>query len=160
MHRIFNSLPPAIIQNASKKWDDHKGYRCVDIALSNNEDRTWRKIRHCDLIQIEHMSGWPSWSKAPVSGTGPKGHGFESHSWHFPSSRGTLHHSFACNTQLRVYHHGHSNHQDNQKSAAGRCSANCTAFSHLCSCLYLELAITVMKWCFVRHTWTHFPPCR
>lgn len=26
------------------------------------------------------MSRWPSWSKAPVSGTGPKGHGFESHS--------------------------------------------------------------------------------
>ena len=25
-------------------------------------------------------SRWPSWSKAPVSGTGPKGHGFESHS--------------------------------------------------------------------------------
>ncbi|CAK7324313.1 unnamed protein product [Dovyalis caffra] len=27
-----------------------------------------------------NMSRWPSWSKAPVSGTGPKGHGFESHS--------------------------------------------------------------------------------
>jgi len=26
------------------------------------------------------LSRWPSWSKAPVSGTGPKGHGFESHS--------------------------------------------------------------------------------
>ncbi len=25
------------------------------------------------------VSIWPSWSKAPVSGTGPKGRGFESH---------------------------------------------------------------------------------
>ena len=26
------------------------------------------------------QSRWPSWSKVPVSGTGPKGHGFKSHS--------------------------------------------------------------------------------
>ena len=33
------------------------------------------------IIELETiMSRWPSWSKAPVSGTGPKGHGFESHS--------------------------------------------------------------------------------
>ena len=34
------------------------------------------------IIRITQTSRWPSWSKAPVSGTGPKGHGFESHSWH------------------------------------------------------------------------------
>jgi hypothetical protein len=32
------------------------------------------------LKSAKEMSRWPSWSKAPVSGTGPKGHGFESHS--------------------------------------------------------------------------------
>ncbi len=30
-------------------------------------------------IQLLCVSIWPSWSKAPVSGTGPKGRGFESH---------------------------------------------------------------------------------
>ena len=41
--------------------------------------------RHNIINQKSHeicqqLSRWPSWSKAPVSGTGPKGHGFKSHS--------------------------------------------------------------------------------
>ena len=36
-------------------------------------------IRACNDVEAI-KSRWPSWSKAPVSGTGPKGRGFKSHS--------------------------------------------------------------------------------
>jgi hypothetical protein len=61
------------------------------------------------LQPTDCLSIWPSWSKAPVSGTGPKGRGFESHCWHFSFfGRETVVHNWEERTQ-KLWTHWNSN---------------------------------------------------
>ncbi|CAK7344253.1 unnamed protein product, partial [Dovyalis caffra] len=74
---IFNNLVIAIYSFSSLSVQE----LCIGAkSLSKNLWNGDAESRVDPGQQVHQKSRWPSWSKAPVSGTGPKGHGFESHS--------------------------------------------------------------------------------